>query len=320
MPVRNQHPIRIDHILKNIFFNIEHPYSFSSPYVLWREAKKINANITLKLVKEWLQKQKVYTLYRSVRTRFPRRKVITPGVQYQYQADLVYFQPLYKENNNVKYLLTVIDCFSRFALAIPVKNKEGKEVALALKKAFQSMGFPKKLQTDLGTEFYNPFVKKLLNDLKIDHFSTDQDVKAQIVERFNRTLREKIQKYLISKNSLRYIDALPNILKSYNSRVHSALKTYSPDSVNKTNQHIVHQLQYGEYLSKKGKKHKLVVNDAVRISVVRHTFKKTHHQNFTTEIFYIHKLLFTNPPTYKLRDKNNEVLKGSFYEQELQKV
>ena len=84
---------------------------------------------------EWLETQKSYTLHQRVRTKFRRRKVVTREVHYQYQADLVDYSKLKRDNSGFTYILTVIDCFSRFALALPIKRKNGVEVAAALRKA-----------------------------------------------------------------------------------------------------------------------------------------------------------------------------------------
>ena len=197
---------------------------------------------------EWLETQKSYTLHWRVRTKFRRRKVVTHRVCYQYQADLVDYSKLKRDNSGFTYVLTVIDCFSRFALALPIKRKNGVEVAAALRKAFDSMGNPQKFHTDQGKEFYNSHVKELLLERGVHHFSTFQDVKAQIVERFNRTLREAILQYMTDRQTLCYIDDLPDFLYEYNHRPHSAIFPYAPVDINERNQHGIHELQYGEYL------------------------------------------------------------------------
>jgi hypothetical protein len=306
--------------LKTIYEDPKHPYSFSSPYLLYQAAKKINSKIKLKHVKNWLNSQKSYTLYRNIINKFPRRKVLVPGIQHQFQADLLDYEPLKKENNNIRYLLTVIDCFSRKATAIPLKTKQGIVVLEGIKKAFKFLGIPNKLQTDLGTEFYNKNVQSFLGEKNVHHFSTDQELKAQMVERFNRTLREKIQKFMVSNNTLKYHHVLNDILEGYNNKIHSSLKSFSPNQVTKKNEKQVHNILYSDYLKKKRKKHKFKINDSVRIAAYRTPFHKSYHKNFTEEVFLVTDTLYTKPSTYKLRDQKNELLKGSFYEHQLQKV
>ena len=198
---------RIPVLLRKIYTDLKNLASFSSPYRLYAEAtnaeaKKINSKIKLRDVTDWLETQKWYTLHRRIKTKFRRRKVLTRGVQYQYQADLVDYSKLKRDNSGYTFVLSIIDCFSRLAFAIPIKRKTGEEVAAALQRAFDHMGDPKKLHTDQGKEFYNRHVKELLQERGVHHFSTFQDVKAQIVERFNRTLREAILQYMTDRQSL----------------------------------------------------------------------------------------------------------------------
>ena len=95
------------------------------------------------------------------------------------------------------------------------------------------------------------------------HFSTFHDVKAQIVECFNHTLREAILQYMTDRQSLQYMEALPDFLYGYNNRPHSAIYPFSPTHVNKHNEHTVYELQYGDYLRFERKNHKYQIGDKV---------------------------------------------------------
>ena len=174
-------PLRINALLKSIYTDLRHPASFSSPYTLFRATKQKNPDILFKDVESWLETQPVYTKYRRVKVKYPCCKVLSRGLRYQYQADLVDYAALKRDNNSYTFLLTVIDIFSRFALAIPIKSIKGPHVAAALERAFKVMKPPRKLQTDMGKEFYNFHVKRVLNRYRVHYFSTDQPLKAQIV-------------------------------------------------------------------------------------------------------------------------------------------
>lgn len=308
--------------MKPIYTDLKHPASFSSPYKLYRAARKVHDGITLKQVEDWLETQHTYTKYRDVKTRFPRRKVLTRGIGYQHQADLVDYSALSRDNSGVKFLLTIIDCFSRFALAVPIKSKSGVDVEAALRKAWETMRAPRKLQTDHGREFYNKDVKALLRANRVHHFSTHQDLKAQIVERFNRDLRENLKKSMAERKSLRYLDVLPDYLYGYNHRPHGTLYPYAPADVNRANEKHVFDIQYGDYLREKNRRHKFSVGDLVRIAVFRGLFRKSYKdKTFSDEIFEVIDCLKTNPPMYRLRDTaKGELIEGSFYETELQRV
>ena len=256
MVMRMRMTDRIPVLLRKIYTDLINPASFSSPYRLYAEAKKINSKIKLQDVTDWLETQKLYTLHRRIKTKFRRRKVLTMGVQYQYQADLVDYSKLKRDNSGYTFVLSIIDCFSQLGFVIPIKRKTGEEVAAALRRAFDHMGDPKKLHTDQGKEFYNRHVKELLQECSVHHFSTFQDVKAQIVECFNRTLREAILQHMTDRQSLRYVEALPNFLYGYNNSIHSAIYPFSPMLVNEQNQRAVHEIQYGDYLRSECKKHK----------------------------------------------------------------
>ena len=166
-------PLRINALLKSIYTDLRHPANFSSPYTLFRATKQKNPNILYKDVESWLESQPVYTKYRRIKVKYPHRKVLSRGLRYQYQADLVDYSALKRDNHFFTFLLTIIDIFSRFALAIPIKSKKGPHIAAALEKAFKVMKPPRKLQTDMGKEFYNSHVKRVLNRYRVHHFSTD---------------------------------------------------------------------------------------------------------------------------------------------------
>ena len=136
-------PLRINALLKSIYTDLRHPASFSSPYTLFRAAKQKNLNILYKDVESWLETQPVYTKYRRIKVKYPHPKVLSRGLGYQYQVD---YSALKRDNHSFTFLLTIIDIFSRFALAIPIKSKKGSHVAAALEKAFKAMKPPRKLQ------------------------------------------------------------------------------------------------------------------------------------------------------------------------------
>ena len=135
--VRSQRrPLRINALLKSIYTDLRHPASFSSPYTLFRAAEQKNRNIHYKDVESWLETQPVYTKYRRIKVKYPHHKVLSRGLRYQYQADLVDYSALKRDNRSFTFLLTIIDIFSRFALAIPIKSKKGLHVAAALEKCY----------------------------------------------------------------------------------------------------------------------------------------------------------------------------------------
>ena len=192
-----------------------------------------------KAAERWLDTQQAYQMHKPVAKKFKRLKIITQ-FQQQLQGDLVDVSSLAEHNSGTKYLLTVIDAFSRKAFVEPVLNKSAKSVAIAFESILKRVGFqPMYFYSDQGSEFVNAVFKKVLKKHNIVSFtSLDKDIKASIVERFNRTLMMRIHRYLTKQNSYSYVDALPDLIRNYNNTVHSATG-YAPVKINHFNKEKV---------------------------------------------------------------------------------
>ena len=150
-------------------------------------------------------------------------------VDQQWQADLVDLQSIYKNNDGYKYLLSCIDVLSKYAWDVPLKNKTGKSIIDAFETIFAERKLGK-LHTDKGTEFINRPFQKYLNELNGRHFTTENDdIKACIVERFNRTLKPKMWRYFTNNSTHGYLDVLPKLAKSYKESYHSKIKANPSD-------------------------------------------------------------------------------------------
>ena len=266
----------------------------------------------------WLSEQDAYTLHRTPRRKFPRRQTLVGGIDHQWQADLNDLSRLKRYNDGNVFVLTVIDVFSKRAEAVPLKNKTGSSLVKAFAPLLEGRRPPLKLQTDKGTEFTNKTFQTFLKDKGVDFFTThNDDVKASVVERFNRTLKERLWRYFTANDTKRYVDVLPALVSSYNNTYHRSIGR-SPASVNPDNQEDVWQRLYGK--TRTTASSKLKVGDRVRISNALRQFKKGYLPSWTREVFTIDEALTTSPTTYVLKDDSGERVKGSFYSQELQKV
>ena len=127
-------------------------------------------------IKEWLETQDTYTKHKPIVRKFKRRKVITGGVNHQWQADFVELQEFAKVNDGYRYLLTIIDIFSKYAWAIPIKNKTGNEATEAFEKIFiiNKFGGPLAIQRDKGVEFLNKKTQNLFKSKNIKSFMTEK--------------------------------------------------------------------------------------------------------------------------------------------------
>ncbi|XP_024890778.1 uncharacterized protein LOC112466744 [Temnothorax curvispinosus] len=157
------------------------------------------------------------------------------------------------------------------------------------------------LQTDKGKEFYNADVRKILDGHKVNHYTTYSVMKASVVERFNRTLKNDMWKLFTLQGSYRWIDSLPRLLSNYNRRRHRTIRM-RPADVTPTVAEKLLRTVYNR--AKIAAPARFRIDDPVR----------------TTEIFRIAKVQKTNPVTYLLKDVRGEATAGGFYEHELLRI
>ena len=264
------------------------------------------------------RKKKVSTLaeelHKPVRRKFKRRRVLVNGIDKIWAADLADMKAFSKFNQGFNFLLLVIDIFSKYGWIIPLKNKEGKTVAPALKTIFKERK-PEKMWVDKGKEFYNKDVKEL-----IELYSTENEEKSSVVERWIRTMKEKMWKYFTDNNTNHYVDILPDLVKDDNNTRHSSIKMTPVEASKKKNELTVWRNLYPDRLKKIDINPKFSIGDKVRISKKKKTFEKGYTTRWTEEIFTITKINRTSPVTYKIADLNGEEIDGTFYEPELQKT
>jgi len=142
-------------------------------------------------------------------------------------CDLLDVQSYAKYNVNFRYILSVIDLFSKFLYLIPVKTKSGPSVTAAFLSIFDdtpklTSRRPVWLRKDKGKGFFNKDIQDILRDEGIQfQVCRNPDVKCAVIERGQRTIRDSLYNYFTYKNTLRYIDILPKFVKAYNDTVHS---------------------------------------------------------------------------------------------------
>ena len=219
-----------------LYYDAKHPSGYGSIRKLYSTYKKGNPTLRVSDVIKWLSGEDTYTLHKQIRRKFPRRKTISSGYHHQYQADLIQLNNLSRYNDDHRFILTVIDVFSRQAFVAPIRRKTGDIIANALEKIIKMNGARcRLLQTDDGAEFFNQNVQRLLKRYQIKHFSTSSDLKSSLVERFNRTLLDKIFKWMSKNNTYRYIDVLNDLVHSYN-HSHHRIIGMRPIDVSKQNE------------------------------------------------------------------------------------
>lgn len=262
--------------------------------------------------------QVVRELHAPARKHFSRRRVIIKGYDDLWQADIVDMRAYAKQNSGFQYILTVIDTFSKYAWAEPLKTKQGSEVMKKFSDIIiKSERKPSNLQTDDGKEFYNKDFQKLVQKHDINHYSTYSVMKASIVERWNRTLKNNMWKLFTLNGSYKWIKILPKLVNDYNKSRHSTIKMKPSDVSRDNEQKFLNSVYNRIKIAVPGKYN---VGDFIRVSKYKNLFAKGYTPNWTTEIFKVKTVKHTNPVTYLIQDLQGKDIYGGFYELELQKV
>ena len=295
----------------------------------YRAAKKIYPKITQKEIDEYLKTDDGYTLHKPVKKPKNFRRVFTKRIGYLYQIDLVDMSELKAHNAGYCWIIVCIDTFSKKLWCFKTKNKGAATTTEALRELL-TKNRPEKIQTDLGSEFFNAKFKQMCKDLGIVLYTTHDEKKAVIVERVNRTLKERMYRYFTAQGTKVWYNVLDDLVSGYNNSYHSSIKC-TPNEVNKSNESKIRLILFPR--KKRGVKQKgkqisvqtFKVGDSVRISRKKHIFEKGYEQTYTHEVFYVYKKnkiknKLTVPVTYGLKDYNHEVVEGSFYPEEMQKV
>ena len=252
-------------------------------------------------------------LHKPIIRKFEKRKVYSTFKDNIWGVDFADMQLLSKYNKGIRFFLCVIDIFSKYAWVVPLKDKKG----ISIVKAFQSIlkqsnRKANKIWVDKGSEFYNTYFKKRLRDNDIVMYSTHNEGKSVVAERFIRTLKSKIDKYMTSTSKNVYIDQLDDIVDEYNNTYHTTIKMKPIDVKDNTYINSIKDIN--------NKDPKFKVGDHVRISKYKNIFAKGYMPNWSEEVFVIKKVKNTVPWTYVINDLNGEEIIGTFYEKELQKT
>jgi len=252
----------------------------------------------------YLSKQDAYTRHKQRRIIFPRRKTYSKGIGDLYQADLVEMANISRYNDATRYLLTCIDVFSKKAWVVPLLSKTGCHVIEAFEKILDSGGDCRMLQKDKSSEFVNSSFQQMLKRHNIYFYTSEnEDIKAAVVEKFNRTLKTKMYRYFTFKNTWRYVDILQDLVESYNATRHRSIGM-SPDEVTVANEAMVRSRLY--LIISVAKKLRYASGDTVRIAVGRRQFAKGYTAKWSRELFEISSRLPTVPVTYALNDSLGE--------------
>lgn len=306
--------------LREIYYDPSSAGAYGGESRLLNEARRRGIKVTAAIVRTFLTDQHAYSLHKPVRKSFERNRTFVSGIDKQWQADLADMQGVSADNEGMRFILTCIDVFSKFAWAIPVKDKTASTMVQAFKQLFKMSAprRPVRLQTDKGSEFLCRPVQKVFNSLNIQHFASDSDQKASVVERFNRTIKTRLWTYFTAKRTRKYLNILPQLVDAYNRSRHRSIGM-APIDVSAENETKVWRQLYGDGSVNSGKS-SLKRKQAVRISRWKGDFEKGYMPNWSAENFHIARVIKHPHTMYELRDTRNEPLRGAFYRQEIQPI
>ena len=259
-------------------------------------------------------------LHKPLRVNYVKRQVFVRRAGEIYGADLIDYTGLSKQNSGFKWILMVIDCFSRYGWAVALKDKSGPEVLRGLKVVYEKSP-SLKLWTDEGREFYNKDVQNYLKLKGVLLYSTHNKEKCSIVERWNRTVKTKLGKYFTANYTHRYIDVLQDLIDLYNRSKHRSIRMSPDEAKLPKNRDRVFRNLYGSRMHELGEqKPKFTLGQKVRIALELGAFDKKYGINWTDDVYTIKEILKTRPLTYSVMDENGHVLKGRYYNEDLQAV
>ena len=255
-------------------------------------------------------------LNKPVINKFERKKVIVNHIDEIHSSDLVDMTNYSRINKGYKYIFTNIDIISKFAWSFPLKTKTIKEITSCFQKIFKERK-PSYIWSDQESAFFSKEMLKFFEDHNIKIYYTNSNLKAVVIERFNRSLRELMMKKFVKSNNTVWYNILPELLKTNNNRYHHTIKM-KPIDINKSNENHIRNTVYNYDIANKKPKYK--INYLVRISLKRRQLfdNSTGNIKWSEELFKIYKVGKSNVITYQLKDMNDEIIDGQFYEKELQ--
>ena len=237
-------------------------------------------------------------------------KTIVYYIDDTWSVDILDLKDYGPENNrNYRYVLVIIDNFSKYGWTIPLKNKN----APTIKDSFENILIgskrkPKLIESDRGREFYNNIFQDFLNKNNIKLYSRNSSYGAVFAERINRTIRDLLKMIVFEQGDANWIDVLPTITKQYNNRIHSSTKLSPKDASLKKNEGLV----YKNLLDKRKKvKPKYEIGDLVTTADLKKTFSKSDTTNWSYNLYKITELINDTIPSYhidNLTERYNESL------------
>ena len=275
-------------IIKKYYYGTK--TGFQSAEKMYQKLK--NYGIKLQQIKDFLKSQETYQLHKSVKKVSNYFPIYATHRSEIFQIDLMDLSNISNYNNGYKYLLICIDVRTRFVYIRPLKNKFSTTVNEAM-KSILNIEKPEKIQADRGSEFINYNFKKLLENNNIHIQFLESSHKLGIINRFCRTIRSMIEKYLTAYKTNNYINVLNDLVENYNSSYHKGIKS----SPNNPNEKLIDQINLKKYFKAKEEETKFVLEDNVRFIRNKKAFEKGSLPHYSSTI---HHVIDNDEHSYKL--------------------
>lgn len=322
-------PLKYEEYLANMYYDPARAGAYGGVEPLYRAVRKDGKFVLSRAkIRDWLLKQEDYAVHRETRSKFKRRRVIAPFVDYQWDVDTANMANYKKDNDGYAFFVLAIDILSKYVWTVPLRTTTGQEMVEALKHIFASGRKPTHLRSDQGTEYVNQKVKALLKEENVTFFVTHNVVKASYAERAIKTIKTRLTRYMTHKQTRRWIDILPHVTESYNKTYHRSIKR-TPKSVTPKDSVELWKRQYDSVAKPVGRSlgtseigtFNYKVGDLVRVSYLRRTFQREYDERWSRELFVVNeRFVSDNIPQYRLKDYAGEVISGTFYQTQLKKA
>ena len=270
-------------ILRDLYYNS----GFKSKGRLYDKTRENpDQKISRRDVNEYVDKQSIYQRMQKIDTK-NYNSYVPPAPHFNYEADLVDYSKFSRYNSGYKYILNVIDTFTKKVSSHSLKTKKSNEIIPAFEKCINELGIPLQLHTDIGSEFISKeFEKKILDTYGIKGLYTRHH--AFFIERYNRTQKEMIEKYFQTRKTKKWIDVYKKFMDEYNNTKHSTTEL-KPNEIDESNKHIALWM-IASKARRKNKLKALSVGDKVRFRVNKSKLEKGYTPNFSKEIEEIEKI------------------------------
>lgn len=305
-----------DSLAQNKYYQLDQPSSYGGVMRFYREMKKYGW--TIRDCQEFLKKQNTYTLHKERVFRFQRNQIITYYPDFQHQIDLMDMQVYANENDGYKYIIVIIDCFTRYCWLHAIKDKSAKSMLATFENLYNDIPTPERIQTDQGTEFNNRLMHKWYKEHEIIYFTTKgPGFKCAMVERLIRTLKNILFRYFTRQGNHKYCNVLQEVAKNYNNSYHRIIKMTPKEARTAP----IEKLKMNYIEDVKAPKRNLKPQQAVRIAFDKGRMDRGFWQTYQDPVYTINALYKQDGvPLYELKDHTNRKLERRYYSRQIQPV